>query len=337
MRRLAVIILVVLQAGVLAYMAIERESILRSGKIVHIRTAPIDPRDVFRGDFVVLDYELSPVNRSKRRGNLILGVQKKGDKVYAVLKDTPGDLVELDYLTDIKPAAGKFIRGRLTHNADADRLSVKYGIEQFFVEQGAGLEIERKRGQRDTLQTPMEVAVALSDSGTGVIKGYRWSRVGIALEILRLPRRNANTEVDEVDGPLSPKLRLTIKNVSEQALSLVDFGEHCAFELIPIRDIDAPAQTDPSECDDHPILSSHLIALGPEQEYSVEFDLSDTRWFVRQGNEVGEIGRLFDNWERFRLVYRSPNTQRLAHLSDAAKIWHGYLPSPAFTAFGRID
>jgi uncharacterized membrane-anchored protein len=42
-------------------MAAEREYIVLTGKTVYLRTAPIDPNDPFRGQFVRLNYEISTI------------------------------------------------------------------------------------------------------------------------------------------------------------------------------------------------------------------------------------------------------------------------------------
>ena len=52
------------QLLVLGYIAGQREWILRTGRTVWLRTAPIDPRDVMRGDYVRLDYEVAHVSRA---------------------------------------------------------------------------------------------------------------------------------------------------------------------------------------------------------------------------------------------------------------------------------
>ena len=49
----------------------------------------------------------------------------------------------------------------------------------------------------------------------------------------------------------------------------------------------------------------------------------------RLGDEVDEMGRLSD-WDRFRLVYRSPGPGVIGKLSDGERVWVGYLPSRAF-------
>jgi hypothetical protein len=108
---------------------------------------------------------------------------------------------------------------------------VKYGIEQLFVEQGSGLDIEKRRGTRQILQVPMEAELAVSASGTGVIKGFRWSQVGIQLVVLPTPSDDASTNTDQQLTPRRPKIRRVLENVSTSNLALVDAAEHCGFEI----------------------------------------------------------------------------------------------------------
>ena len=330
MRRTAIVIVVALQALVLAYMAGEREYIVRFGEVVFLRTAPIDPRDVFRGDFVRLDYELSRVNASLLRGTLGEASHRKGQKVYAVLESGASDLSHLDYLTDVQPQSGVFMRGRIRYGGIADTVYAKYGIEQMFVEQGSGIDIEKRRGNRQTLQIPMEVEVALSNSGTAVLKGYRWSKLGIQLEVIRLPARDADEEAD--DGPLSPKLQVTLKNVSDENLALVNPGRDCAFTLVEVDESASGLEMDYLGCDDVEVSVDDRIELEPRGEYVIDVDLSESRWHVRRNGEVDELGRLAQ-WERFRIIYRAPDAPALAR----SAVWQGYMASRAFTAQGRID
>ena len=96
-----------LQFLVLAYMAGERELIFRTGQTIYLRTAPIDPRDVFRGDYVRLDYEISHAASNQVRDGLRSpksdDSKRKEIRVYAALK-MHDDLATLDYVSDRKPA-----------------------------------------------------------------------------------------------------------------------------------------------------------------------------------------------------------------------------------------
>lgn len=71
-----------LQTGIL-YAAIEkRASILRSGAEVTLQTEPFDPRDLMRGDYVVLAYEISSLARKEIGGTPSAGSRA----VYVAVK-----------------------------------------------------------------------------------------------------------------------------------------------------------------------------------------------------------------------------------------------------------
>jgi uncharacterized membrane-anchored protein len=235
MRRVFILICIAAQVLVLAVMAGEREIILNTGERIYLRTAPIDPRDPFRGDFVRLSYEISSIARRQVREDLTDHIKEKGLQVYAVLKQDARDLYNIDHLTGDKPDDGIFLRGRITNEWRITRgrgaVGVKYGIEQLFVEQGRGMDIERRRGTREGLQVPMEVEVAVGSGGKAVIRDFRWSRLGMSLKMLRFHRRDRNTNLDEVTEPLSPKLEISLQNVSDTPLAIADPGNHCGFGM----------------------------------------------------------------------------------------------------------
>ena len=65
MRKKLIIAAATLQVLVLAYMAGEREWVRQTGQNIFLRTAPIDPRDAMRGDYVRLNYAISSVPSSR--------------------------------------------------------------------------------------------------------------------------------------------------------------------------------------------------------------------------------------------------------------------------------
>ena len=50
-----------IQMGLIAAMVYDRMRVLRHGSEVTLQTRPVDPRDFLRGDYVVLNYEISNV------------------------------------------------------------------------------------------------------------------------------------------------------------------------------------------------------------------------------------------------------------------------------------
>ncbi len=224
--------------------------------------------------------------------------------------------------------------------------NVKYGLEQLFVEQGAGREIERIRGTRRGVQVPMEVQVAVGGDGTAVLRDYRWSKLGIQLEMLRINRpnrrNNANSDQNQAVTELSPKVKVSLKNVSDTPLVIVDWGDHCGFKLVPVRWAAKTYTPVYTTCNTVPLADQAFITLEPDQSYQAEMDLSKPRWHMLIENSKGvasegEIG-IDDNSELFRIVYQSPEPSQFSQVTVAVQyIWQGQLPSRAFNARGRID
>ena len=336
MRRIFILAAVLLQMLVLALMAGEREHILANGRVVHLQTAPIDPRDLLRGDYVRLNYEISRIAADRIEGAGEEMLLKKGDPVYVVLKEGPNGLYDLGHARLQKPKAGVFLKGRTLYphhpQQTGQPLWMAYGIEAYFVEQGAGIEIEKRRGDRAGVQVPLEMEVAVSHDGTAVIKGYRWSPLGIGLQMVRSPGNNL-----PVGGiPGSAAVRLTLTNASDKPLAIVDRPSDCSFFLEPVawaRRRWVPAN---SPCRSAPPADSEVVVLSPGGEKSIDIDFADDRWQVKADGKAIQIGAL--EWsEQFRLVYRPPAAEACRHLQQRDLIWHGHLASRAFHGRGQID
>ncbi len=130
-----------------------KEMALHTGTEVLLKTVPVDPRDLFRGDYVILNYDISQVDIDIDKD--ILG---QGQTLYVSLnneeKYATAEEVSLD-----KPN-GLFIKGKFV---ESWRNSIEYGIESYFVPEGKGWHLERNRGN-------MDVLVVIDSSGNAVIK-----------------------------------------------------------------------------------------------------------------------------------------------------------------------
>ena len=60
----AALLVALLQVGFLAALIEGRASILRDGREVLLKVEPVDPRDLLRGDYVRLGYEITTLERS---------------------------------------------------------------------------------------------------------------------------------------------------------------------------------------------------------------------------------------------------------------------------------
>jgi uncharacterized membrane-anchored protein len=137
-----------------------RELMVQTGREYVLETRPVDPRDVFRGDYVVLRYDISSLNYC---------CYQVGETIYVMLEERDGvwraDGHEHEPPTDARP----FIRGQVSRvTAVSGRpIEVEYGIESYFVPEGTGRDIEARIRQGDG---NVRVRVTVDRFGTAVIK-----------------------------------------------------------------------------------------------------------------------------------------------------------------------
>lgn len=176
---LAVAAVALSQAAVLGWMIWDRTSLLANGREVVLEVIPVDPRSLFRGDYVILGYDIS-------RYKLPPGskLPDRNDPFYVTLRKGEGD--------NWQPVAGStneptsvgadevVIRGRVDYvNAPSNDpssnnheqkepavVSVHYGIESFFVPEGTGRELEQMVGDKK-----ISALIAIGSDGEAAIKG----------------------------------------------------------------------------------------------------------------------------------------------------------------------
>ena len=158
----------VIQLGLIAAMVIDRASILREGAEVTLQMRPVDPRDFLRGDYVVLSYDISTVPAGELKGKL---PQNREPHVFVKLarKDDGYYSATSAHLERVPVGEREIlIRGRVTNwrwCESCDNLSVRYGLEKFFVPEGEGRALEQARNQRK-----LAVVAAVTRSGRAAIK-----------------------------------------------------------------------------------------------------------------------------------------------------------------------
>jgi uncharacterized membrane-anchored protein len=161
------------QVGLIAAMVVDRSRILREGQEVMLQTRPVDPRDLLRGDYVVLSYDISSVAAGAlkdqpvktRRSPVYVTLSPKADGFYevAALSLTPVTVSGKDVLIRGRIVSGDHCGGFV--DAFCDKLQINYGIERYFVPQGEGREIEHSRNEGK-----VAVVAAVTPAGRAAIK-----------------------------------------------------------------------------------------------------------------------------------------------------------------------
>lgn len=184
----AVLVLAVLQTIILAWLINGRISILGSKDVVTLKSEPVDPRDLFRGDYVVLSYAISRLALDGLRGDKDF---QQGDTIYVEISPrrdtwlaegawhkaptpTPGNKVIRGHVTSVMKNAGHVRPTPSSRDIeetpcpDCAMLNVSYGVESYFVPEGQGRQLEQERNAH-----ALSVDIAIARNGEAAIKGIR--------------------------------------------------------------------------------------------------------------------------------------------------------------------
>ena len=170
---MAAIALSIAQVGFLSWMILARASVLRDGREILLKVEPVDPRDLLRGDYVRLGYEISRIPVSMV-ANMPAGETLEASDIHVRLRREPdgywraasaslavpfqgeAGLEEIDLVGRAEPAWS--LGPELS-------LAVTYGIERFYLPEGEGLAIERDMRERS-----FGILAAVGPDGTTQVK-----------------------------------------------------------------------------------------------------------------------------------------------------------------------
>jgi uncharacterized membrane-anchored protein len=164
--------------GLILATVVQRATILRSGQEVRLEVVPVDPRDLFRGDYVVLDYRIGTVDLSK---DVMSSPFTRGQQVFVTLRSDGTNKAKAVAISAERPAvSGSDIvisgvvsspstcqlneAGVIDCKLGRRAVGVRYGLESYFVPEGEGKNIEL------TPKALLEVVAAVAPSGQSAIK-----------------------------------------------------------------------------------------------------------------------------------------------------------------------
>ncbi len=164
-RKILYFCIVLAQLLFLAAMIFQRQNALNKGKTIVLKCRPVDPRSLFSGDYVKIDYVISRINLNSvkkidepaitKNNNLFVGLIQNDNTRWEVAAIAAHHVnLEKEYPVFIK---GRVIGKRGKH------LLMQYGIETFFVPQFKGRAIENQMAN-------IETEVAISSTGTCALK-----------------------------------------------------------------------------------------------------------------------------------------------------------------------
>ena len=139
--KLLILVLTLQSAWLLATVFVQ-EHALAAGKVILLETARVDPRDPLRGDYLILNYSISDVPT-----NLFSPPVGKdapaGERIYVALAPGTNRFYEVARAStnEFMPATGEVLlcgQRAYARWKVANSIHVAYGIEDYFVAEGAG-------------------------------------------------------------------------------------------------------------------------------------------------------------------------------------------------------
>mgnify|MGYP001552526627 CR=1 FL=1 len=152
------IIVVILQFLFITGMIIKQKYILSKGTEVFLKCEPVDPRSLFSGDYVNLNYKISSIKLKEIK---YYGAKNysNGKKVYVALEKSPENKFHRaaaisDNIDKLKNKYKVIIRGIVQNVSiclprkeldyyDRYTIDIRYGIETYYVPQNQGKKIEK--------------------------------------------------------------------------------------------------------------------------------------------------------------------------------------------------
>ncbi|CAN7519106.1 GDYXXLXY domain-containing protein [Mesorhizobium sp. LjRoot246] len=171
---ISALVLALVQIGFLSWIIAGRAAILRNGKEVLLKIEPIDPRDLLRGDFIILGYEISripvkmiadipPDKLSSDDTSIVVRLKKGIDGYWAPTTAWFGK-APTQAAADEADISGHVAEG-WDLRSEGGTVAPDYGIERFYLPEGEGMAI-----QNDMRVRPFGIRLALAGDGTAQIK-----------------------------------------------------------------------------------------------------------------------------------------------------------------------
>lgn len=135
------ILILALQSAWVLYTVAVQERALSAGTAIMLETERVDPRDLLRGDYLILNYKISnvptslfspPVGKELPAGTKVYVALAQRGEFFAIARASTNE---------IQPVAGELLlkaRSNWARWNATNTVRVDYGLEKYFVREGTG-------------------------------------------------------------------------------------------------------------------------------------------------------------------------------------------------------
>lgn len=140
----------------LSSMAVKPFITMIFGQKILIKTQAYDPRDVFRGDYIQLSFDISEINKTHVEAEILNMLQEKHtadlhSKPLYVHLSQQGKYYYATRVTLDRPKEGIYLKAKFSYvvwdNKDVSKVKsiiVDYALDKYYVPENTGKELEKK-------------------------------------------------------------------------------------------------------------------------------------------------------------------------------------------------
>lgn len=147
---------------------------IATGTPIALRVVPIDPRSLFLGNYMAMNYDISRIDLDKLPEPPETKPFQSGETLYAVLEPRKPTAVLIGVTREL-PAASVpnrvFLKGVALY-ADGRTLNVEYGLERYYIPERRQDEVNAiwSAHALDPEHTPVTAEVSVSRNGQGFLR-----------------------------------------------------------------------------------------------------------------------------------------------------------------------
>lgn len=146
-------LMVLFQLALPGWMFVQRERVLTEGAILLFRTAPIDPRDPFRGEYVALNFEAETGQWAAPAATQADAARRSA---YAVFVTDSAGFAHITRLTTERPVDSTYVRVEFMVFGTEGVHRVSLPFDRFYLEEGDGAATEQMLQPQVTNDTPLQ-------------------------------------------------------------------------------------------------------------------------------------------------------------------------------------
>ncbi|MBG6175630.1 putative membrane-anchored protein [Labrenzia sp. EL_208] len=145
-------LLALMQLALISIPMVDRLQVQVSGTVVSLELVPVDPRDLLRGDYVIINLAIGRLSTDLPGADTV----KSGHTVYVELARDGTASAQPVSMSQTPSQSGELVIAGTVTSVSDDKIWVDYGIDAFFLPEGEGRVIEKL----DTSRVLLEVAIA---------------------------------------------------------------------------------------------------------------------------------------------------------------------------------